>query len=186
MLVEPKTVTLKDGRKCTLRNAASKDAEQMLRYLYKTSEETDYILRYPDEVIYTVEQERQILTDCICQPSRVMIVADVEGVIAGNCDLSSKGIKRKLLHRSSIGIAVMKEFWGIGIGSALMRYCLEQADKIGYEQTELEVASENKRAIALYEKLGFRKIGQWPNALKRDDKTYYDEDIMIRFNGKND
>lgn len=181
MLVEPKTVTLKDGRKCTLRNATAEDAEQMLDYLYKTSEDTEFVLRYPDEVNYTLEQEKQILTDCLNQQGRIMMVADVEGKIAGNCDLSPKGFKRKMLHRASVAIALTKEFWNIGIGSALMGYILEQADKIGYEQTELEVVSCNERAIALYKKMGFEKTGQNLHALKLDNGTYYNEDIMIRF-----
>lgn len=185
MKVEPRYITLKDGRKCILRNAVGDDAAKMIHYLKVSSAETEYILRYPDEAekSYSIEKEIQILENNLNSPRDVMIVAEIDGVIAGNCALNGLGTKRKLSHRAVFGIALMKEFWGLGIGTALMEYILEISDLIlKYQMVELEVVSENKRAISLYEKMGFKKIGSRPFALKLDSGGYYAEDLMNRMN----
>ena len=52
-------ITLKDrnGREVVLRNAELSDAEDLIRYLKITTAETPYLIREPDEVTLTVEQE---------------------------------------------------------------------------------------------------------------------------------
>lgn len=182
MKVEPRTVILKDGRKCILRNATGADAEGMLNYLRTAGGETEFILRYPDEVDqdYTVESEAKVLNDFLEMPDRVMLVAEVDGKIAGNCGLNGNK-KRKLSHRAGLGIALTKEFWSLGIGTALMTYMLEISDQVmGNELVTLEVVSENEKALGLYKKMGFEKIGELPMALKLDSGGYYSEVLMCR------
>ena len=48
------------------------------------------------------------------------------------------------------------------------------AEKTGYEQAELEVTAANKSAIALYEKLGFKIYGTFPDNMKYVDGSYVD------------
>ncbi|MDO5089733.1 MAG: hypothetical protein Q4D53_08100 [Leptotrichiaceae bacterium] len=43
---------------------------------------------------------------------------------------------------------------------------------MGYEQIELEVYSDNHRALSLYKKFGFKKWGCIPNGYKLKDGTY--------------
>ena len=47
----------------------------------------------------------------------------------------------------------------------------------GFEQLNLEVRSSNARAIRLYEKYGFRKLGTFPNFFKLNGE-YMDFDLM--------
>ena len=49
---------------------------------------------------------------------------------------------------------------------------LNIAKQSGYEQVELEVIAKNSIAIKLYEKLGFKKYGTFPNNIKYKDKSY--------------
>ena len=72
------------------------------------------------------------------------------------------GTKYKVRHRAELGISVAKEFWGLGIGRALMDACIECARQAGYVQLELDVVSENSRAISMYEKAGFEEYGRNP------------------------
>ena len=44
-----KTITLKDGRICTLRNGEESDGQAVLANFILTHEQTDYLLSYPDE-----------------------------------------------------------------------------------------------------------------------------------------
>ena len=45
---------------------------------------------------------------------------------------------------------------------------------------ELEIASGNTGAIALYEKLGFKKYGAFPDNMKYPDGTYMDTYWMMK------
>jgi hypothetical protein len=58
---ESKTAVLRDGRCYTLRSPGPDDAPALLRHLVRTSGETDYMLRYPDEITLTEAQEREYL-----------------------------------------------------------------------------------------------------------------------------
>ena len=61
MKFEERTITLKDGRTCVLKPNAPEYAAEMIEYMTKTAAETEYLLRYPDEVNFTVEKEKEIL-----------------------------------------------------------------------------------------------------------------------------
>ncbi|MCR5032723.1 MAG: GNAT family N-acetyltransferase, partial [Lachnospiraceae bacterium] len=173
-------IKLKDGRTCTLRPTRPEDAAAMIEYMKVTAGETEFILRYPDEIHYTEEGEREILERFVKDPEQVMMVGIVDGKIAGNCALSGMGDKRKLRHRSSLAITLYKEYWNLGIGRAMIGYLSELAEQMGFEQIDLEVVADNTRAQALYEKCGFVASGRRTRALKFDDGTYHDEILMTK------
>ena len=180
MKFEERTFTLKDGRTCVLCPTYPEYAADMIEYLKITAAETPFLLRYPDEVNYTLEGEKEILQSLLENETGVMMLALVEGKVAGNCSINGRGNKRRVLHRCGLAIALKKEFWNLGIGTAMMEYLEELARQIGYEQIELEVVEGNDTAKRLYEKCGFVETGKHVRALKYDDGTYRDEFIMIK------
>ena len=60
MKIAEETITLNDGRTLILRSAEEKDAVTMLDYIRKTSEETHYLIRYPEEISIDLEREKEI------------------------------------------------------------------------------------------------------------------------------
>ena len=180
MIFKTRTVTLKDGRTCILRPTHPDDSAAMIEYMVRTAGETEFLLRYPDEVSYTLEQEQQILGSILNDPGHVMMVAVVDGKVAGNASVSGIGAKRKIRHRCSLAIALYKEYWGLGIGTAMIGYLTELAEQIGFRQIDLEVVAENEQAQALYRKCGFVESGRRHNALRFDDGTSHDEILMYK------
>ena len=67
--------------------------------------------------------------------------------------------------------------WGQGVASALTEKILAFAKENGFEQLNLEVRSDNERAIRLYRKFGFRKLCTFPAFFKIGDR-YIDFDLM--------
>lgn len=65
-----------------------------------------------------------------------------------------------------------------GIGLGVLEKLIAFARNNGIEQLELEVRSDNERAIHLYEKFGFQKIGTIPAFLKVNGETF-DCDYMV-------
>lgn len=52
-------------------------------------------------------------------------------------------------------VSVLPRWQGIGIASRLVSQCISYADRSGFRRIELEVNSQNKAAVSLYEKHGF-------------------------------
>ena len=180
MIIKDKEILLKNGQRCILRSPKLDDAEQLIEYLKISADETDFLLRYPEEVTITVEKEKDILQWFIESKRDLMIIAEIDGKIVGTCSLSSIGQKIRVRHRCSIGIALYENVWGLGIGTALLSLLIENAIKNEYEQMELDVVSRNDRAIRLYEKMGFVKCGDKPKAMKHKNGTYDDLIIMVK------
>ena len=120
MKFKEKEITLKDGRKCILCHTSPKYAAEMIEYMKKTAGETPYLLRYPDEVNFTIEGEQDILEKLLNDPYSIMMMPIVDGKVAGNGSINGIGDKRKIRHRCSLAIALYKDFWGLGIGTAMI------------------------------------------------------------------
>lgn len=180
MIFEEKKITLKDNRICVLRSVEAKDAADMLEYLRIVSSETPFLLRNEDEVTYTIESEEQLLESKRNSPREIMMIAEVEGVVAGNCGIVTHGDLRRVYHRCGFAIAIKELYWNLGIGSAMMEYAFSLAKEMGYEQAELEVVDGNNRAKGLYERFGFKETGKNFRALKYDDGSYKDEYKMVK------
>ena len=68
-------------------------------------------------------------------------------------------------------IAVYLKFRGLGFGTKLLGVIEEEARKTGSKRIVLDAETDNKRAIELYEKLGY-KIKQRSPVLKIRDKKF--------------
>jgi len=180
MEFKEKKVELKDGTICILRSPNEQDAEAMIEYLKITSGETPYMVRYPEEVKLTLEEEKELLKNSLSSKENVMIAAFVDGELAGNAGINCVRNHIKLKHRAVFGIAIKEKYWNKGIGNALMKEILSTAKEMGYEQLELGVFSGNTKAMSLYKKYGFEVWGSVKNACKLKDGTYFDEIIMGR------
>lgn len=159
-MIYNKKITIKNGNICTLRNGTEHDGEQVLEVFNKTHAETDFMLTYPDENSFTVSQESDFLKEKTESKNEIEIVAEINGKIVGTAGIEAVGRNFKVRHRADFGIGILREYWGLGIGSALTRACIECARAAGYSQLELNVLAENKAAAALYEKLGFKEYGR--------------------------
>ncbi|WP_143316467.1 GNAT family N-acetyltransferase [Clostridium sp. HBUAS56017] len=180
MEFKQKEIKLKDGTICILRSPNEDDAEKMIEYLKMTSEETYFMIRCAEEINITIDKEIEILKDNLNSNENMMIGAFVNNELAGNAGISCVRNFIKLKHRAVFGISIKEKYWNNGIGNALIKEVINQAKQIGYEQIELGVFSDNKKAIALYKKHGFEAWGTTKNAFRLKDGTYRDEIIMGR------
>lgn len=181
MIIQDTQFIMKDGRKALIRSPKDEDIQGMLDYLYISSGETEFILRYPEECSrYTPEGEKALFDRVNAAENEAMLVCLVEGKVAGNCQIVwSRGIKTR--HRASIAIALLKEYWNQGIGTRLMQELIRIAEENPeILQMELDFVEGNTRARALYEKMGFRITGVRPNAIRLKNGTLLNEYSMVR------
>ncbi|MCR5740474.1 MAG: GNAT family N-acetyltransferase [Lachnospiraceae bacterium] len=181
MRIEQVEFKLKDGRSALLRSPGDEDIQGMLDYLYVSSGETEFILRYPEECEkYTPEGEKELFDRMNASDNEAMIVCIVDGKVAGNCEIVwKKGMKTK--HRAFVAIALLKEYWNQGIGTRMFEEMIRIAESNhDIIQMELDFVEGNSRASALYEKMGFRITGVKPDAIRLKDGTLLNEYSMVR------
>ena len=176
-----KEIRLKNGKTCVIRLAEESDAEMLLEYLKVTSAQTPYMIREPEEVRTSVEEEVEFIQKNRENPRALHLMAFVDGVFAGSCSFAPGSERLRLRHRCNIGISLYRESWGMGVGTALMEEIIANAKAAGFEQAELEVVSANEAAIGLYKKLGFQITGTLPRAFKYKDGTYADFLFMVKY-----
>ena len=174
-----RTLILKNGKSCLLRSAGPADAEALLGTFIRTHEETDYLLTYPEENGHTTEEEQKFLEGLENDDKGIEILAFVDGKAVGSAGINRVGAKEKIRHRAEFGISVEKAYWGLGIGRALTKACIDCAKEAGYSQMELEVVSENRAAISLYESVGFKEYGRNPKGF-RSRITGWQELVLMR------
>ena len=179
MYFASKEIKLRDGRSAVLRSPLPSDAEAALDYMKITAAETPFLLRTPEEVTLTTAEEERYLFRVAGDPNTLSIFCFVDGILAGNCNISRK-TKLKNRHRAEIGIALKKDFWGLGIGTMLFHEMIAAAEDWGLYQIELEVFEGNDRAIGLYRKMGFEIVSHVPNAIRLADGTFRKEFRMIK------
>lgn len=179
MQYEEKRIILKNGTVCILRSPGPVDAVAMLSYLKQTASETEFLTRYPDEVIMGEAEEAEFLAGRQSDPKNLLLCAEVDGTIIGCTGLNCVMDVFKCRHRAELGISVYKEFWNLGIGSLLLTELIRWAEQAGYEQLELEVDCRNERAVRLYRKLGFEIYGTREHTFKFRDGTYASYYLML-------
>lgn len=180
-IIEPKTVTTRTGEHLTIRTAQPEDAAALLAYIRPVAEGTAFFVLEPDEFPATEEKERQWVQEHLDSPGKILLLAEVTGTIIANVSFENGG-SRRVAHRGSLGIAVVKEWRGRGVGAALLEALLEWAAASPIiERVCLEVFATNDRAIRLYEKLGFVEEGRRQRDIKLGPGRYVDTVAMYRF-----
>lgn len=180
MIYNTREFKLKDGTLCTFRSPIESDASEMIDYLKVFASETDFILRYPEECTETDEEEAYFLKNINDSRYSMMIVAIIDGEIAGNCQLNIHK-RMKARHRGNVAIGLKKKFWNKGIGTLMLQELEMVARVNGCKQLELEFIEGNTRAQALYEKMGFSIFGERKRAIILKDGTTLSDFFMVKF-----
>ena len=88
--------------------------------------------------------------------------------------------RHKIDHKASIGLSVKKAYWNQGIGTKIMEYFIKYSiENKQLNILNLEVRTDNERAIKIYKNLGFKITGTIPKAVKNNE-IYYNHYFMVR------
>jgi RimJ/RimL family protein N-acetyltransferase len=97
-------------------------------------------------------------------PQYVALVGDR---VAGWCDVLPIDRPTRA-HNGVLGLGVLAEFRGRGIGTALLSEALQGARAFGFTRVELSYRAGNARVAALYERFGFLREGVQRKAVRVD------------------
>jgi RimJ/RimL family protein N-acetyltransferase len=169
--------TAKDGREVILRTPRWEDLDDLMEYINSLVDEGAEIAR--DRKV-TREEEADWLGRRLAlleKGEEFSLVAEVDGKVVANSEVTKQGGYSR--HVGGIGIGIMKGYRDVGIGTEMLKTLIAQAHRMGLTVLTLSVFSTNKRAIHVYEKVGFKETGRIPKFFYKNGK-YIDRLIMTK------
>jgi RimJ/RimL family protein N-acetyltransferase len=159
-----------------VRPVSAEDAAEMIELNDALDQETKFMLAEPGERITTLEQQAARFRALQDSPYEGMFVAEDDGRLAGYI-VAAGSPMRRARSTARVVMGVRRNYWGRGVGAALMEAAESWARAKQIHRLELSVMVHNERAIALYERMGFEKEGVRRHAL-RIDGSFVDELYM--------
>ena len=154
-----KTIHLKNGQAVLLREAIKEDASELVIYLQKIGNESDFLTFGPGELSVSVSDEEAILEESRTAKNKIMLLALVGSKVIG-CLHFTGGVRARIQHTGEFGVSVLKNYWDQGIGTAMVQELIQWAkDSSEIRKLNLRVRSDNDRAVRVYENLGFIQEG---------------------------
>ena len=112
------------GMNIIYREVEASDAAELLKYNSKVGGETDYLSFGADSFNISAESEARFINRFKSSAKNLMLVAlDGDRIIA-NASVERNRIPR-YSHRAELSITVLREYWGRGIGTAMMQRLIE-------------------------------------------------------------
>ncbi len=125
---------------------------------------------------FPIESTRR-LVEMIEEHNLAQFYAIKDEIVIGWCDILPKHFEG-LGHVGNLGMGLLPEYRGKGLGSRLLTRTMEHARfENGIEKVELEVFEKNTNAIRLYRKYGFAQEGIREKSRKLDGE--YDNIILM-------
>ncbi len=155
----------KNNQQFEIRTPRDDEAQLSLDMMIDVSALSPYILSTPENFRQrTVESQIKWFQESAASPSALIMASYHNGRMIGFCDgRSYKDFKRK--HRAGLGITIHPDFRGCGLGMKMMEVLIAKMKQFaGIKIIELDVMLNNIPALKMYEKLGFKKGGVFPNA----------------------
>ena len=178
MRMKDKQVKLKNGADAVLKSVGEGEADQVIAFINKVCSETDFVALTPQEAsALNKKQQQEVIANYDKAKKGIMLAAYVGGEMVANCTVTAPAYVKES-HRAELELTVCTAFRNNGIGSALLNSALDFAQKVGYEQIELNAVTQNLEALLLCKKFGFDAVGSFPRAVKLADGQYRD---YIRF-----
>jgi RimJ/RimL family protein N-acetyltransferase len=152
------------------------DALPIINFLNHVGGETDHLTFGLNEFPYSVAEEEIIIAECLNNNKCLMLVGKINEEIIAQLFLDISPNPR-LSHIANLGVSVSKKYWGLSIGAEMIVSALQWARENNICKVQLQVRTDNTRAVALYKKLGFVIEGTLSHSIKVNT-IYFDDYIM--------
>jgi RimJ/RimL family protein N-acetyltransferase len=137
-----------------IRKARPEDAGEILACLQKISQETEFLSMGIEGPRYTLEEQRAFLVSAQNDPGSLYLIAFRDEQVVGLLSFSA-GKRKRISHAGEFTLAILQDWGGMGIGKAMLHRLISWSHANGIHKINLEVRTENKRAVDLYLSCGF-------------------------------
>jgi RimJ/RimL family protein N-acetyltransferase len=175
--------TLKNGKSVVIRQPTLEDVSAYTDYIGRIFQDDRFFLttRGESRAWYTHEKTHERILKMQNPSQGFQLLAWYGDQVIAMADINC-GTKQRNRHVGSLGISILSEYRGLGLGTAIMQYLIEWAQKDAVlEKLTLGVYPDNLPAIKLYQKLGFQEEGRQIREMKNTDGSYKDLILMYKF-----
>jgi len=156
-------VDLADGRRGWVRDAKAGDAKAALTTVGEVVRERPRTLLLGEDEIWTPKQWREHrLNWC---PDGAWLSGELDGFFIGLYAIM-RGTRRTDRHKAEFGIWLAKSARGLGFGRVMLQAGEAWASDHGVSRIELNVFTNNERAIEVYRAAGYEPEGVMRSAYR--------------------
>lgn len=142
-----------------VRGVVNEDLDQLWRIL-------EAVIKGGETYVFHPDSSRDKMLGYWLAPEKKSYVVEENGAIVGTFTIRPNMPDRGS-HIANGSYMVHPAHAGKGIGEFMGKYSLEEARRLGYEAMQFNIViKSNERAVSLWKKIGFRIIGEIPNAFK--------------------
>lgn len=145
----------KNGEEITLRPAEPDDAEGIIKALKSVAPERSYVLM--EQFGKDIKAEREYISNLSRDNNLLLVGVAGDKHIIGILEAiqSDSGQRPETEHVLNVGLHLIVEFRGLGIGSRMLQYTEEWARDHKFRELVTSVFTTNKRSLNLFRKAGF-------------------------------
>lgn len=156
-----------------IRNASKTDREALWKIIKP-------VIRAGDTYVFSPDSSEQKIMDYWLAPKKQTYVAELEGQIVGTYWLVENQPDQGN-HIANAAYIVSPEFGGRGIGKQLCKHSKKEAVNLGFSAIQFNfVLKSNENAVHLWQKLGFKIIGEIPEACQHVKFGFVNAYIMYQ------
>ncbi len=166
--IEPRAFTAKDGKKVILRSIRWDDLDDCIEFINSLVEEGADILK---DTKVSREEEAEWLGKRLARIDKgeiIDVIAEADGRMIANSEVEKRS--GLMSHVGYLGIGIKSGYRGIGIGRRIMETLIMESRKAGLKVLVLDAFATNKKAHALYTKMGFQNAGRIPKAICKNGR----------------
>lgn len=132
------------------------DLKELLGLNLRKAREED-ALNYKKIILDGFDDEvgEDVLIQALKDPSIIIYILEKENQVIGSATVQSR---EDLSLAYIYDIVILKEYRGQGMGSYLLKSCIMALKEKDIDRASLQVTGENKRALELYRKIGFKEV----------------------------
>lgn len=177
---ETVNLILKNNLQITFRHLLPEDAEEFIHFRQQIARESTNTMLYVGMPLLATEEMAKRLRFQYEDQSILNLAAFDKGKIIGYLNFRLPHPEHPWAqHIGQFGMMVLKDYWGLGIATHLLRLQELHAKKIGVNRIEAMVRVNNERGIKLYASNGYKVEGSRRQAAKIEGE-YQDEYFIAK------
>lgn len=138
-----------------VRSCQLEDGEALQKFLQKGAVESPHTLVCKEHE-ESLSKLNTRIENALNSPSEIYLGIFDEDKFIGQLHLKALSSKHpQIKHLAEFGMMISSEYWGQGIGKALLELMENFARQIGIHKIEAKVRTSNERGLALYKKMGY-------------------------------
>lgn len=113
-----------------LREAVPGDAKDILLMMGQVNKETEFLVLDEAELLLPPETLEEELDYIYESNNNLLLLAIYEGTIIGTASVKADS-QFRLSHVGEVGISILQEYWGMGLGTLMLEEIISWAKEMG-------------------------------------------------------